>query len=248
MLDEKNKWDKKYNISSAFIAYNEEDNIIPLINSAKTIFKKIANKYEIIFVVLESSTDRTIEIIKERSKKNKHIKLIIQSVKEKGTGRAYRMGIENSKYNFVFYSDADNQFDLKEIERFLPYIEKYDIVAGYRIGRKGLARIFTAKVYNAILKLLFGIKEHDVDCAFRLINKTAIDKLRSNCNTGLFTTELLVKARRAHLKIKEIGVHEYPRKAGKTLWTMPLINFPKPKVVFDILKEIKNLWLEIYGK
>ena len=71
MLDEKNKWDKKYNISSAFIAYNEEDNIIPLINSAKTIFKKIANKYEIIFVVLESSTDRTIEIIKERSKKDR---------------------------------------------------------------------------------------------------------------------------------------------------------------------------------
>ena len=246
MHNEKNYSTKKHNISFAFIAYNEEENIIPLVNSAKTIIKKIAKNYEIVFIVLETSKDRTIDIIKELSKKSKNIRLVLQSEKENGTGRAYHMCLENSKYEFVFYSDADNQFDLREIEKFLPFMEQYEIVAGYRIGRKGFSRVFVASIYNIINKALFGVKERDVDCAFRLINKKALGKLRFTCKTGLFTTEMLVKARRVGFKIKEIGVHEYPRKSGKPMWVIPWLNFPKPEVVFKILKEMKNLWIEIY--
>ena len=43
------------------------------------------------------------------------------------------------------------------------------------------------------MRVLFKVKERDVDCAFRLINKKVIEKVKLKCRTGLATTELLMK-------------------------------------------------------
>lgn len=237
---------KKHSFSLCFIAYNEEDNVGSLINSARSVMGRLASKYEIIFAVLETSTDRTIAILREFAKQDSRVKVLIQPVSERGTGMAYRMCIEKCRNELIFYSDADNQFDLNDIKRFLPYIEKYDMVVGFRNNRQSIGRRVLAGAYNLLVKAAFGVKERDVDCAFRLMRRESIKNLRFICKTGLFTTELLVKGRRSGLRIKEIGVREYPRLFGKSMWMLPLVNLPKPKVVYNILREMKELWSEIY--
>lgn len=237
----------KPNISMFFPAYNERENISILIRNAQKVLKDVANKYEIVIVVYEGSTDGTIPLVKGYAKKDKHVRLVIQPRDKKGMGIALKMGFEAARYENIFYADADNQFNLEEFKLFLPYINDYDVIAGYRINRQDpFTRIFTAKVYNLMIRTIFGVRERDVDCAFRLVKKRIFNKVRLNCRLGLGTTELLVKARKYGFRIKEIGVHHLPRKFGTSVFEAKGLALPKPKVVFDLLKEMLVLWRELH--
>lgn len=236
----------KPNITMFFPAYNEEKNIQKLLASAAKILEEVADKYEILVIVYEGSTDNTIDIVKKFARMNKNIRLLIQPKDKKGIGYANLMGFKNAKYGYIFYADSDNQFDLNEFRKFLPYIHNYDIIAGYRIKRHDpITRIVVAKIYNIMMRLLFGTKERDLDCAFRLVNKKVINKINLICKTGVGTTELLVKSRRNGFKIKEIGVHHYPRKFGQPIFESKFLNFPKPRVVIDLLKDTILLYKDI---
>lgn len=238
----------KPNITMFFPAYNERENMPKLLQTADQVLKKFANNYEILVVVYEGSTDGTIDFVRKTSSENKRIKLIIQPKDKKGIGYAKIMGFTNAKYPYIFYADADNQFDLNDFKKFVPYIGRYDIIAGYRIERHDpKTRVWISKCYNALMRFLMGAKEKDLDCAFRLVNKEVIKKINLVCRTGLATTEILAKARRKGFKIKEIGVSHYPRTLGKPVFEWEIgLNIPKPKVVFDILKETLKLWFDIH--
>lgn len=232
-------------ITMFFPAYNEEENLPKLIKSAEKVLKKAADKYEIIIVQYEGATDNSIKITKEHQKTNKRLRLIIQPKEKKGMGIALKMGFEAAKYPLIFYADADNQFNLEEFRRFLPYIDDYDIIAGYRIKRQDpMSRLIASKLYNIIVKSIFNVKERDVDCAFRLVKKKVIKDIKLACKTGLATTELLAKARKKGFKIKEVGVTHYPRLSGKPIFTNSL-NLPKPKVIKGLLKEMMALKREL---
>jgi len=232
----------EYNISMFFPAYNEQENIPILVNKAKKVLSEVADKYEIIIIVYEGSTDNSINVVKELSKKDENIKLIIQPRDKKGVGHAIKMGFEHSQYELIFYSDSDNQFNLDEFKKFLPYVEEYDIIAGYRFNRQeSFVRILTSKIYNILVSIIFGTKEKDVDCAFRLVKKKVFEKVRLICKLGLGTTEILAKARKSGYKIKQLPVHHYPRKIGKSIFFKKGTELPRLKVVTDLLKEMITL-------
>ena len=237
----------RLNVTMFFPAYNEAENIPKLLNSAVKVLKKAANDYEILVIVYEGSSDGTMDIVRKFAAKNKKIRLLIQPKDRKGIGYAKIMGFKSAKFPYIFYADSDNQFDLNDFRKFLPYIEDYDIIAGYRTKRHDpKTRIIISKMYNMVMRLLFGAKERDLDCAFRLVNKRVINSITLVCTTGVATTELLAKARQKGFKIKEIGISHYPRMLGKPVFEWEIgLNLPKPKVVLDILKEITALWLDI---
>jgi len=239
----------KPNITMFFPAYNEEKNIAKLLGSALKILKQVANDYEILVVVYEGSTDNTISIVRKFAKKNSKIRLLLQPKDKKGIGYAKMMGFKNAKYPYIFYADSDNQFDLREFRKFLPYIGKYDVIAGYRIKRHDpKSRIIVSKIYNAMMGLLFKTREKDLDCAFRLVSKRVINNISLVCHTGVATTELLAKARKKGFKIKEIGVHHLPRRFGQPVFEGRFLNLPRPKVVKDILKEVVLLYRDLNRK
>lgn len=239
---------KPINAMTAFFpAYNEEENIGKCIEQTKKALEKYAEQWEMLVVVFEGSIDRTKDIVKAWEKKDKRIKLIVQPKEKKGVGAAYKIGFDRAKYDKVFYCDSDNQFNPEEIKRFLPYIDEFDIIAGYRINRQDAkARIWTSKIYNWLMRRLFPIKEKDVDCAFRLVNKKIFPAVSLISTTGLMTGEMLAKARIAGYKITQVGITHYPRTAGEARFEMPAgLNVPKPRVVWETVLEIIKLRKDI---
>lgn len=236
---------KKPDISVFFPVYNEEGNIKKLANDAQEVLDKVANKYEVLFVLLESSTDNSEKIIKELNKKDKRIKLVLQPAHLKGVGQAYKQGYEAAQYPIIFYADGDNQFDLKEINKLLKYIVDYDIVAGYRINRQDpWIRKLTSRTYNAIVSIIFGSTVRDVDCAFRMVKKDVFNKVKLTRRYGTGTAELLIKAKIHGMKIKEVGVTHLPRYAGQSVFESRM-NLPKLSVVTSVLKDLFDLRKEL---
>lgn len=236
-------------ISAFFPAFNEEENIRHVIEGALSVLSRITHEHEVLVVLYDGSTDRTKEIVEGIARENPRVRLILQPAGERGYGVAMRMGYENARHGYVFYSDADRQFDLSELWKIFPLIRHVDLVVGYRRLRQDPPmRILVAKIYNLMMRIVFGLEQRDVDCAFKLCRKSIFEKITLKCRTGLSDTELLVKARLAGFEIIEVGVDHFPRIAGGGYFEIgkgKLLNLPKPRVVLDILREMARLRKEI---
>ncbi len=225
--------DKVEELSVFLPAYNEEQNILKVIKNVKEILKKIAKNYEII-VVDDGSTDRTAEeVLKIRDVR------LISHQRNLGYGTALKSGFSNSRYELIAFMDSDLQFDFKEINKFLDYIEDYDLVIGFRKNRAdNLVRKLNARTYSLILNLIFNLNVRDVDCGFKLVRREIFKKIKLESDGALISAEFLIKARRKGFRIKEIEVSHFPRILGKQTGANPKVIL---KTFFEIIKLRRSL-------
>ena len=111
---------KQISLSIFFPTYNEELNIEESVNKAEHVVRELTDMYEII-IVNDGSTDRTGEIADKLSLINKKVKVIHHSVNQ-GYGSAVWSGIQAAQYDYIFFTDADLQFDLSELAILSYYI------------------------------------------------------------------------------------------------------------------------------
>ena len=201
-------------ISIILPAYNEEDNILRALDSATKVGEGLFARHEIV-VVDDGSRDRTAELVEERAAVDPRIRLV-RHHRNGGYGRALRSGFQAAQMDLVFFTDADNQFDLEELELFLPWIDRVHVVAGYRIDRQDpWVRRFIAKTWNIIVRVLFYVPVRDIDCAFKLFRRSVFDELDLQGVGNIVNTELMVKLGRSGCGVVEVGVTHHPRIAGK---------------------------------
>lgn len=177
---------------------------------------KIAKKYEIL-VVNDGSTDNTSVVAQRLAKRYKNILVIDQ--KNKGYGGALKAGIKASKYEWIFYTDSDLQFDLKDIFKFVYEANFNDVILGYRVNRaEGFRRLMIAellRVWNRIF-LGFPLYVKDIDCAFKLIRREVFEDVGDIISDGaMFSTEFLLRAYKLGYRFVQVGVSHYPRKNGR---------------------------------
>lgn len=241
----------KQSISVFIPAYNEEECLEETTNEIVDYLKEYFTDWELI-IVNDGSKDKTKIIAESLIKKYRpHLKLI-NHPQNHGYGAAMASGIKAATKKFIFYTDADGQFNIKELKKLIPFINKAKIVVGYRINRQDpKIRIFIALVYNLIMKILFGLSVKDVDCSFKIYRKEIFDEIKVHSQTGFSDAEILIKARNLGYRIEQVGVHHYPRRAGKTSYELGkrgLFVFVKPQTIITIIKEIKKLWPELKKK
>lgn len=223
-------------ISVFFPAYNEEENIAKTVATSVKILEKIAGKYEVI-VIDDGSKDRTSQIVKDLSTKNKHIRLVTQHPNQ-GYGAAIKRGFAQSRYPFICYTDSDGQFDFEEIYNFIELLKVgNDMVIGYRIKRTdNHYRQFMAEILHHVGKILFGIDVKDVDCGFKVFKKSILGKIGPLKTASAITeTEFVTRAFRAGFKIAEVGVQHHSREGGEQTGG-------KPSVIFKAAQEGIKLW------
>jgi dolichyl-phosphate beta-glucosyltransferase len=197
-------------ISIIIPSYNEEKRIGKTISRILSYLKKKRFNYEII-IVDDGSKDNTRNIVK-KFLKNKNI-ILTKKRENKGKGYSVKQGALMAKHNFILFSDADLSTPIQELDKFLKYIDKYDIVIGSRALKGADIRIkqpfyraFIGKTFNKIARLLTvkGIK--DTQCGFKLF-KNCRDIFKKQAIDGFgFDVELLYIAQKKGLKIKELPV------------------------------------------
>ena len=66
------------------------------------------------------------------------------------------------------------------------------------------------------MKLMFNLKIRDVDCDFRLIRKSALDRIQLTQDSGVICLELVRKLQTSGARFAEVGVSHYFRMYGKS--------------------------------
>jgi len=196
-------------------AFNEEENIKKAVDDLVACAKSITSDYEVL-VVDDGSSDKTASFVEEEKRASKGVRLISHP-RNLGYGEALKTGFYNSRGDYIFFTDADNQFDVFELRKFWEDRESADLLIGYRKNRAdSFVRILNAWLWRILVFLLFGYYFRDIDCAFKLMNRRVIETIPRLKSSGApISAELLIKAKRAGFRIKELPVSHFPRAYGK---------------------------------
>lgn len=203
-------------LSIVLPALNEEGNIERAVRSSASAVAPLVSDYEIV-VVDDGSRDETPEILKRLEEEMGSNLVVVTHETNLGYGTALRAGFDAARGRFIFYTDADNQFDLRELEGFLPEMEDVDAMLGYRVGRQdGAFRLMVSKGYNTLASIAFGMRVRDLNCSFKLFRREALTSLPLEEDHFFIDTEIVVQLHRAGYRYKQTGVRHYPRTAGSS--------------------------------
>lgn len=202
-------------ISLVLPAYNEAENIEPVIAEATPALASITDDYEIV-IVDDGSRDATAAVAKRAASSDPHVRLVQHQVNQ-GFGASVFSGFVNAAKDWILYTDADRQFVLGELANFVPLMDRADLIAGYRAPRRDpFLRVLFGKGWSMLCTLLFGYTVRDVDCGFKLLRRAMVDDLadRIASRGATFSIEWLVRAKRAGYRFAELPVSHRPRVAG----------------------------------
>jgi glycosyltransferase involved in cell wall biosynthesis len=193
-----------------------------------------------VIIVDDGSVDLTGKIADRIAGENPGRIRVFHHSPNLGYAEALKTGFANARHQLIFYTDSDNQFDVREIKGLLPLIENADIVNGFRIYRfDPLTRLVLSWGFNLIVRIMFRINVRDIDCAFKLFRREVFDKVTIESKKFFVDAEVLAKAKYFGFKMVEIGVRHYPRPAGRST--------VRPSHVFSTLRELARIWISIHS-
>jgi glycosyltransferase involved in cell wall biosynthesis len=209
-------------VSIVLPAFNEEANIAQAIAEATETGERLCAEFEIV-VVDDGSRDATRSIVRGAASRDPRVRVVCHG-RNRGYGEALRAGFLSSRLDYVFFTDADLQFDMSELEKFLPYAGTVGVVAGYRINRQDRrARRMNAYAWNLLVRALFSVPVRDIDCAFKLFDRRLIESIEIESVGAMVNTELMVRLGRTGASVMEVGVHHRPRRAGEARGASPRV-------------------------
>jgi glycosyltransferase involved in cell wall biosynthesis len=225
-------------ISAVLPAYNEEDNIESAAKKMLEVLQSLPFEEREVIIVNDGSKDRTGAISDALAATHPEIR-VIHHPTNWGYANALKSGFTSARYDVIFYTDSDNQFDVRELKNFIAPIEDYDLVCGFRIYRYDpFTRLFLSWGFNLLVRIIFRIRVRDIDCAFKLFRREIFDKVKIESEKFFVDAEILAKARYHKFSMTELGVRHYPRTAGRST--------VRPSHIFYTLKELANIWVNIY--
>jgi glycosyltransferase involved in cell wall biosynthesis len=223
-------------LSYFFPAYDEADNIEALVAEALRELDHLAERFEIVCID-DGSTDGTSEIADRLAATDPERVRVVHHETNLGYGAAVRSGLRASRFGLVCFTDGDRQFRVADLRRLLARLEAEAgspaIVTGYRLERADrFVRLAYARIYRACLRLFFGLRVRDPDCACKLFRREALEDIHVGSGGAFFSAELLIKVGAAGGHIVEEGVPHYPRTAGRASGADPRV----------ILRAVRDFW------
>lgn len=202
-------------ISVVSPAYNEAETLEKVIGEWAGVLETGGEPWEIV-IADDGSEDNTREVLDNI---NEPRLKVITFDKNQGYGPAISAAMARASGKYLVTIDSDGQFDLADARPMIEMIEArgLDLVTGYRRRKQdSLARVWGDRVLNRMVRIMFGLKLKDTNCALKVIKKELADKIVIEASCFPTPTEVLVRATRLGARIGEAPVNHRPRMGGKS--------------------------------
>jgi glycosyltransferase involved in cell wall biosynthesis len=228
----------KPSVSIFYPCYNDWGTIGSMLMLTQATVRHLGIDYDIT-IVDDGSGEHTQAILDEIVANYPNV-TVLRHDKNRGYGGALRSGFTSGSREWLFYTDGDAQYDVRELENLVSAAgPDIDVVQGYKITRHDpLHRRVIGRVYHWIVKIAFGLKLRDVDCDFRLIRRHVFDKITLVHDSGVICAEMMTKIQRAGFRVVEVPVHHFERHHGKSQF----FNFPR---IARVAWNLTGLWIRL---
>ena len=198
-------------------AYNEEENIESVVRDWQQVLDGCEYAGEIV-IANDGSTDKTQEILDRLAKEYSNLR-VVHSRENGGYGDALLKAIKASTGEYVVTLDSDGQFELSDHGGLLEHCRRKecDGVTGYRMGKKdAFLRVLADRALNVIVRVLFGLKYKDTNCALKLFKGELIRKMKIEARAYPTPTEILLRLHEQGAMIGEVGIEHRERQGGQS--------------------------------
>lgn len=230
----------RHSLSVFFPAYNDAPSLPALIHAAFEVLEGHVADYEVI-VVNDGSADNTQQVAEALRAQYGPRMRVIRHELNRGYGGALRTGFATASKEYVFYTDGDGQYDVRELPKLLAEaLPQVGLVNGYKIHRHDpWHRIVIGSVYNQFARALFGVRLRDIDCDFRLVKRSVLETFRLTSTSGTVCVELVKGIERSGTQVVEIPVHHYPRLHGRS-------QFFRVRSLGTTFGQLVDLWVRLF--
>jgi len=203
-------------LSVVMFAYNEAENVGPVMEEALQYLRRRTDRYELILVD-DGSTDATRAAAEEVAAQDDSVKVLSHD-RNRGIGAALKTGYGAATLDWVTLLPADGQVPPEQIDRFLELRHGRDLVICHYPDRFSEADNFGRKVLSRGLRALTYVAtgvSNRLDGAY-LIRRSYLQRLPLRSETFFLNLELPIRAIRAGASVAETTLHIRPRRAGES--------------------------------
>ena len=205
-------------VSVIIPAFNEEENILLLLEEFERMLKESALSCEVILVD-DGSSDHTYEKGVECQEKYDFLRVIRQK-HHRGITDALLAGFNKAEGDIFVYFPADLQYMPEEIPKLVDKLDEgYEVVTGWKTGR--YEKRFVSGVYNWVSRKLFMVPVHDLN-SIKAFKREVVKDLPWRKDWHRY---MVVMAYEQGFNVGEVKVNLYPRKYGKSkfgFWRIPV--------------------------
>ncbi|MDR3134405.1 MAG: glycosyltransferase family 2 protein [Prevotellaceae bacterium] len=203
-------------ISVVVPLYNEEASLPELVEWIARVMRDNRYSFEIILVD-DGSSDRSWNVIETLAAERPYIHGI-RFRRNYGKSAALFCGFEAAQGEVVITMDADLQDSPDEIPALYKKItaENFDLVSGWKKKRHDskLAKNIPSKIFNAVARLITGIKLHDMNCGLKAYKNKVVKSVEVYGEMHRYIPVLAKQA--GFTRIGEQVVVHYARKYGQS--------------------------------
>jgi dolichol-phosphate mannosyltransferase len=205
-------------ISIVVPAYNEEENILPLVKAIHEQFPQDRYHYRIL-IVDDGSSDGTLTVLEKIAQDDPHLFYLSLS-RNFGHQNALKAGIDHAEGDAVITMDADLQHPPHLLKALIEkWEEGYDIVYTRRADNQN-ASFVKRKTGNAYYRMFNWLAEVNLDqgaADFRLMDRRVVDIF-----SQLEERDLFIRGLVRWMGFSQIGIDYEPAKRlkGKTKYSL----------------------------
>jgi hypothetical protein len=136
----------------------------------------------------------------------------------RGYGSAYLAGFAAARGDYIVMADADLTYDFAEIPRFVKELDDgAQLVMGDRMdsihdgAMPWMNRHIGNPVLSGFLNLLYHTNVRDVHCGMRALRRDVLPALDLNSTGMEFASEMVIRAAKQHLDVREFPIEYHPR-------------------------------------
>lgn len=197
-------------LSVVIPAFNAASHVIATLTDVTDWLSRAAVPFETI-VVDDGSTDATSALVREFGG---GVRLLVND-RNRGKGFTVRRGMLATRCDWALFMDVDNSTAISHLERFARFAADHDVLIGSRrvagaqiVRRQHAIRQMLGKTFPYLVRALALPDIGDTQCGFKLFRRSAVQTIfpQQRVDRFAFDVEILMLARRAGLRIREIEV------------------------------------------
>ena len=200
-------------VSLFFPVYNDERTVRRVTEKALAILGQVAGAYEVI-IVDDGSPDRAGEIADDLAREHPEVR-VVHHGENRGYGEAVKSGFAASRYEWICFTDGDDEYDVFDLRRLIRLRAYYDLIITFRYVKlySGF-RIFVSWVYNVLVRALFRTTYRDISTGLRLIRRSLVEELDLQSTSPFIGAEIAIKTMLKGFPVGEVGIQTFPRSFG----------------------------------
>lgn len=204
----------KPNVSLFFPVYRDEATVRRVTEKAIEVLKDLAAQYEVI-IVDDGSPDSSGAIADQLAIEYPCVS-VVHHPRNQGYGAAIKSGLARVKYEWICFTDGDDEYDVFDLHKLLALKDYYDLIITFRYVKVYSGdRQFVSWVYNSVLRALFRTNYRDISTGLRLVRKALIDQISCHSNSPFIGAEITIKSMLKGYRVGEVGIQTFPREFGK---------------------------------